>query len=121
MLMFILSAIFIAGWALVFLPRGAVAGYLGEQAGIIAVFIGIAIGSILPACPFVSYPIIAGIYGAGAGLPGIMGLLFGAGLAFPCYLSNDLAYFGSRILVFRSFLTLASATVAGILVYFAVS
>lgn len=115
--LFIVAALFIAGAALTLVPKEALAGFLGEEAGLVAVFIGVAIGSILPACPFISYPIIAGVYGAGAGFPGIMGMLFGAGLAFPCYLTNDLTYFGSKVLAVRMALTFLAATTAGILVY----
>ncbi len=115
---FILAALFIAGAAVTLVPKEILAGYLGEQAGPIAVLLGVGIGSVLPACPFVSYPLIAGLWAAGAGFPGIMGMLFGAGLAFPCYLSCDLTYFDHRIMALRIALTYLAALVAGFLVYF---
>jgi len=69
MFVFILAALFIAGATLTLVPKKTLAGYLGEQAGPLAVLLGVGIGSVLPACPFVSYPVIAGVWAAGAGFP----------------------------------------------------
>lgn len=114
---YVIAAIFIAGAVSNLYPANALAGVLGNQAGIIAVIIGVGIGSILPACPFISYPIIGGLYAAGAGFLGVMGMLFGAGLAFACVIAADLSFFNSRFLAMRLTLSLATATLAGVLVY----
>ncbi len=114
---YVIAAIFIAGAVTNLYPANALAGVLGSQAGIIAVIIGVGIGSILPACPFISYPIIGGLYAAGAGFLGVMGMLFGAGLAFACVVAADLSFFNSRFLAMRLTLSLATATLAGVLVY----
>lgn len=84
LLIYVIAALFIAGAATNLYPTESLAGILGNQAGITALIIGILIGAVLPACPFISYPIIGGLYTAGAGFLGIIGMLFGSGLGFAC-------------------------------------
>lgn len=114
---YILAALFIAGAVVNLLPSKTVAAYLGSQAGPLAVLIGVCIGFVLPACPFITYPIVMSIYAAGAGMPGVMGMLFGSGTAFACVLSCDLVYFNPRIMRLRLLLTVSTALVAGYLAY----
>lgn len=114
---YLIAALFIAGAVVNLLPSKTIAGFLGEQTGITAVFVGVAIGSVLPACPFISYPIIGGLYAAGAGFPGVMGMLFGSGLGFGCVLAADLLFFNSGVMGLRVLLTFTSALVAGLFVY----
>lgn len=117
LIIYVLAALFIAGAAVNLYPAESLAGILGEQAGILAVFTGVAIGCVLPACPFISYPIIGGLYAAGAGFLGVIGMLFGSGLGFVCVISADLSFFNSKIMSLRILLTLISALTAGFLVY----
>ncbi|MDI6643242.1 MAG: hypothetical protein QMD95_04235 [Candidatus Hodarchaeaceae archaeon] len=114
---YIVAALFIAGAVINLLPSKTIAAFLGEQAGLMAVLVGVGIGCILPACPFITYPIVMGVYAAGAGLPGVMGMLFGSGTAFACVLSCDLTYFNSKIMGLRLLLTISAALVAGFLAY----
>ncbi|MDI6819605.1 MAG: permease [Candidatus Hodarchaeaceae archaeon] len=114
----IIAALFIAGAIKFLVPSKMLAGFLGEQAGIAAVFIGVAIGSLLPACPFISFPIIAGVYAAGASLVGVMAMLFGSGLAFACRVTCDLMFFNPKVAGARMTLSFFVAVVAGLLVYF---
>lgn len=116
---YIVAALFISGATINLLPSKVLIDLLGREAGVIAVLAGVAFGSILPACPFISYPIIAGFYAAGVGFPGVMGMLFGSGLCYPCYITCDLTFFDHRILILRVLLTFASALVAGFLLYLA--
>lgn len=117
-IIYIIAALFIAGAAINLLPAELVAEYLGEKAGFLAVLVGVGIGCILPACPFISYPIIFSVYTLGAGFPGVLGMLFGSGTSFACVLACDLTYFNSKIMGVRLLLTIITALVAGILVYF---
>ena len=114
---YILAALFIAGAFINILPSKTIAAFLGDQAEIIAVLVGVAIGCILPACPFIAYPIIMSVYAAGASLPGIMGMLFGSGTAFACVLSCDITYFNSKMMGLRLLLTISTALIAGLLAY----
>lgn len=117
LVIYVIAALFIAGAAVNLYPADTLASLLGEQAGIVAVLVGVAIGSFLPACPFISYPIIGGLYAAGAGFPGVMGMLFGSGLGFACVIAADLSFFDSKIMGLRMSLTFISALIAGVLVY----
>ncbi|MGQ9789019.1 MAG: permease [Candidatus Hadarchaeaceae archaeon] len=86
-IIYIIAALFIAGAVINLLPTEIVAEYLGEQAGFIAVLVGVAIGCVLPACPFITCPIIFSVFTLGAGLPGLLGMLFGSGTAYACVLA----------------------------------
>lgn len=114
----IIAALFIASAIRSLVPSEILAGFLGEQAGLAAVFLGVAIGSVLPACPFISFPIIAGVYAAGASLAGVMAMLFGSGLAFVCRVTCDLTFFNPKVAGIRVMLSFFTAVVAGLLVYF---
>jgi uncharacterized membrane protein YraQ (UPF0718 family) len=114
---YIVAALFIAGAVINLLPSKTVAAFLGNQAGLVAVFVGVGIGCILPACPFIAYPIIMSVYAAGAGLLGVMGMLLGSGTAFACVLACDLTYFNSKIMGLRLLLAVSAALVAGFLAY----
>ncbi len=115
----VLGALLIAGAAVQLIPGKLLASLLGEQAGLVAVFSGVSIGALLPACPFISYPIIGALYSAGAGFNGVMALLFGAGLGFICTISADLTFFNLQISVLRIVLSWLAAITAGLLFFFA--
>jgi hypothetical protein len=114
----IIGALLIAGAALELIPTTYLTALLGEQAGIKAVFAGVSIGTVMPACPFITYPVIAVLYGAGAGFAGTMAMLFGAGLAFACTISADIIHFDKKIMSLRLVLSFLAALVAALLFYF---
>jgi uncharacterized membrane protein YraQ (UPF0718 family) len=116
-ILILIAALFIAGSIKHVIPQEVVARCLGEETGILAVFIGVAIGSILPACPLIFYPIVAGVYAAGAGLIGVLAILFGSGLAYACRICADLTFFNPKIAGLRLLLTFLTALLAGLLVY----
>ena len=117
-LVYVLIALFIAGAVVNVYPAGIFSQVIGPHTGVLGVFAGVALGAVLPACPFVSYPIIGGLYAAGAGIQGVMGMLFGSGLGFVCVISADLSFFDSRVMGLRILITFFTALVAGLLVYF---
>lgn len=114
----IIAALFIASAVKSLVSPEIIAGFLGEQAGLAAVFLGVLIGSVLPACSFISFPIIAGVYSAGASLAVVMAMLFGSGLAFPCRITCDLTFFNTKVAGVRTMLSFLTAIIAGLLVYF---
>jgi hypothetical protein len=114
----IIGALLIAGAALELIPTTYLTALLGDQAGIRAVFAGVSIGTVMPACPFITYPIIAVLYGGGAGFAGTMAMLFGSGLAFACTISADIIHFDTKIMSLRLGLSFLAALVAALLFYF---
>ncbi|GEM_PF-862219 len=114
----VIGALLIAGATVELLPEELVGELLGQQAGITAVFAGLGIGAFLPACPFVSYPIIAALYSSGASFSGGMAMLFSSGLVFACNLSGDLIHFDGKIMSLRVGLAFTGASLASFAVYF---
>jgi len=70
----------LGGLVQVLIPRALIAKWLGHTSGLKGIFIGSYIGIIMPGGPFVSLPVIASIYRAGAGVGPVIALLTGRGL-----------------------------------------
>lgn len=114
----VLGALLLAGAAVQLIPKQLLVSILGENAGLTAVFSGVSIGALLPACPFITYPIIGALYSAGASFTGVMSLLFGAGLGFVCTISADLTFFNLRISLLRVIFAWLAALAAGLMFHF---
>ena len=108
----------IAGAVLELVPAEFLSSLLGQQAGFRGVISGLMIGTLLPACPFITYPLVGTLYNSGAGFASSMAMLFGSGLIFACYLTNDLTHFNLKILSLRVGFSLTAATIATTLLYF---
>ncbi len=70
----------LGGLIQVLIPKALIAKWLGHTSGLKGIFIGSYIGIIMPGGPFVSLPVIASIYRAGAGVGPVIALLTGRGL-----------------------------------------
>ena len=58
----------IAGLVQVLIPQGLVLRWLGEKSGFKGILIGCIAGGLTPGGPYVSFPIVASLYKAGAGI-----------------------------------------------------
>lgn len=56
-------------------PNDVVARHLGKQAGLRAIVLSSVIGSIMPGGPFVAFPIVVALGGAGAGVGALIAFL----------------------------------------------
>lgn len=70
----------LGGLVQVLIPKALIAKWLGHTSGLKGIFIGSYIGIIMPGGPFVSLPVVASIYRAGAGVGPVIALLTGRGL-----------------------------------------
>lgn len=70
----------LGGLVQVLIPRALIAKWLGQTSGLKGIFIGSYIGIIMPGGPFVSLPVIASLYRAGAGVGPVIAILTGRGL-----------------------------------------
>ena len=61
-------AFIIAGMVQVLIPREFIIKYLGAEAGFKGIMVGCVAGALTPGGPFVSFPIVASIWKAGAGI-----------------------------------------------------
>jgi uncharacterized membrane protein YraQ (UPF0718 family) len=67
----------LGGLIQVLIPRAVIAKWLGKTSGLKGILIGSYIGIIMPGGPWVSFPLIASIYKAGAGVGPVIALLTG--------------------------------------------
>jgi uncharacterized membrane protein YraQ (UPF0718 family) len=70
----------LGGLVRVLIPSGMIAKWLGDTSGLKGILIGSYIGTILPGGPYVTLPVIASIYSAGAGVGPVISLLTGRAL-----------------------------------------
>ena len=73
----VVMGMLLAGMAQVVLPTEVVSGWMGSESGIRGVLIGVAVGSVVPAGPFVVLPLMGGLLAMGAG-PGPIAALITA-------------------------------------------
>lgn len=65
----------VAGIAQVVLPTELVSSWMGSESGIKGVAIGVAVGSVVPAGPYVVLPLLGGLLASGAGAGAIAALI----------------------------------------------
>ncbi len=70
----------LGGLVQVLIPRELIVKWLGRTSGLKGIIIGSYIGIIVPGGPYVTLPIIASLYRAGAGVGPVIALLTGRGL-----------------------------------------
>ncbi len=110
----ILVAFVLAGMIEVIIPEEFVQQWLAREAGIRGVFLGTAGGMLLAMGPYASFPIIASIYGAGAGLGTTVSLIFAWCLLSFSRLPYELGFFGPRFTIFRMSLGIPFCILVGI-------
>jgi len=70
----------LGGLVRLLIPSELIARWLGHSSGLRGIFVGSYIGIIMPGGPYVTLPIIASIYSAGAGVGPVIALLTGRAL-----------------------------------------
>lgn len=108
-----LCAFLVAGYMRVLLPASVVQGWLGEESGFKGVLVGYAAGLATVGGPFISFPIAASLYHAGASVLTVTTYitswaLWGGGAAF-----YELAILGPRLFVIRIVASLILPIIAG--------
>ncbi len=73
----ILLALLLSGFLEVLIPEEFIKRWLAQEAGFTGVFLGALGGMVMAFGPYASYPIIATIYGSGAGLGTTISMLSG--------------------------------------------
>lgn len=111
----LISAFLVAGFIEVVVPRSLVEAWLGESAGFKGLLIGSVSGALLPGGPYVTFPIIASVYRAGAGLGTTVSFITGWATWGLGALAFELALMGPRFSVVRISVTALFPPLAGFL------
>lgn len=105
----------IAGLVQVWVPRDLIGRWLGAQSGLRGIGVGCIVGAITPGGPYVSFPIVAAIYRAGASIGTVVAFLSAWSLWAISRLPLEIALIGPTVTLKRLAATLIFPPVAGIL------
>ncbi|UCC69553.1 MAG: permease [Armatimonadota bacterium] len=112
----LLLAVFtIAGMVEVLIPKEKVAALLGDQAGLRGIALGCLAGAVTPGGPYVSFPVVATIYHAGAGVGTIVAYVTAWSLWAVARLPMEIAIIGPRLTLIRVLSTLIFPPIAGLI------
>lgn len=110
----LLMAFMIAGLIQVAIPPEIIRSWLGEEAGLRGILIGTVAGALIPGGPYVSLPIIAAIYHAGASIGTAVSIITGWALLGVGQLPFELALIGPRFMAVRLITVFTVPPIAGI-------
>lgn len=112
----LLIAVFaIAGLVEVLVPKERVAGLLGDQAGFRGIILGSLAGAVTPGGPYVSFPLVATIYHAGAGIGTIVAFVTAWSLWAVARLPMEIGIVGPRVTLARIVSTFVFPPIAGVI------
>ncbi len=111
----LLLAFLIAGLLQEVLPPQVVQSWLGAEAGWRGIIIGTIAGMMVPAGPYVAYPIFATIMQSGAGIGTVVALVTGWSLLSVNKLPFELALLGPRFTLARLSIVAVMPILAGFL------
>ena len=110
----ILLSFLIAGLAQVLIPREMIARWLGTEAGIRGVLTGCIVGGLVPGAPYAVFPVVAGLYKAGAGLGTVVGFVTAWSLWSVSRLPVEMALIEPRVALLRYAITFVVPPLAGV-------
>lgn len=110
------AAIFIViGFSDLLLPRDVIAAWLGRDSGIKGILVASGVGTLIPGGPFVSFPLIAALYQAGAGLGPVVAFVTAWSLWSLSRLPMEFAILGPRLMLARVISTVFFPPLAGLI------
>jgi uncharacterized membrane protein YraQ (UPF0718 family) len=104
-----------AGLAQVLLPRDLIVRWLGTEAGIKGILVACVAGGLVPGPPYAVFPLVAGLYKAGAGLGSVVGFVSAWALWSVSRLPIEIALIGTRPAIARYLITFIVPPLAGML------
>ena len=108
-------AMVVAGMASVLIPQELLARWVGAESGMRGIFIGTIAGALTPGGPFVSIPIVAGLFNAGAGAGTVVAFLTSWSIIAVSRLPLEFGILGWRLTVVRLLCSFFFPPIAGLL------
>jgi uncharacterized membrane protein YraQ (UPF0718 family) len=97
----LLLAFVVAGLIQVAIPPEIFRSWLSEEAGWKGIFSGTVVGMLIPGGPYITFPIIAAIFHAGAGIGTTVSIITGWAMLGVGQISFELALIGPRFMAVR--------------------
>jgi uncharacterized membrane protein YraQ (UPF0718 family) len=111
----LLFAFIVAGMVQVLLPQEMLSRWIGEESGLKGIFIGTLAGGLTPGGPYVSLPLVAGLFKAGAGVGTLVAFLTAWSLWAVARLPMELGILGWKFTFVRLACTFFFPPIAGFL------
>lgn len=111
----LIFAFAIAGLVQVLVPQGLVLRWLGEKSGFKGILIGCLAGGLTPGGPYVSFPIVASLYKAGAGIGTTVAYITAWSLWAVGRLPFEISLIGPKFTLIRFLSTLIFPPLAGLI------
>jgi len=104
----------IAGLMQVLIPKDVIAKWLGTEAGFKSIMIGCVAGALTPGAPYITFPLVAGFYKAGASMGAVVGFVAAWSLWQVYRIPVEVAIIGPKVAIVRFLSTLIFPPIAGI-------
>jgi uncharacterized membrane protein YraQ (UPF0718 family) len=111
----LIFALILAGVIQVLLPKELLSKWIGDEAGIKGILLGTVAGGIMPGGPYVSLPVAAGLFRAGAGIGTLVAFLTSWSLWAIARLPMEVGIIGWRFTLIRLACTFFFPPIAGII------
>jgi uncharacterized membrane protein YraQ (UPF0718 family) len=111
----ILAGFLIGGLVQVLLPAELIQAWLGKEAGVKGVLIGCLAGGLIPGSPYVMFPIVGGLYKAGAGVGAVVGFVTAWSLWSVSRFPMEIALIDPKVATLRYAITFMVPPLAGLL------
>lgn len=105
----------IVGFADAVLPKELIANLLGGESGLRGILIASGLGVLTPGGPFVSYPLVATLYQAGAGVGPLVAFVTGWSLGAVSRLPLEIGLVGLRLTLIRLASSIIFPPLAGLI------
>jgi len=114
----LVAILFVIGFSEVLLPKELISHWLGGQSGLKGIMIACGLGAITPGGPFVSYPLVATFYKAGAGIGPLVSFITAWSLWAFTRMPLEVSLVGIRLTLIRLVSTLLFPPLAGMIAGF---
>ena len=111
----IITATLIAGLAQAAIPKEIIANLLGKEAGLKGIALGSFLGSVVPGGPYVVFPLLGGLYRAGASVGTVIAFVTAWALISLARIPMEIPFLGTKIVALRLALSLIFPIVLGVL------
>lgn len=111
----LIGVFIIVGFADQLVPKEAIAGLLGGGSGMKGILLASVIGVFTPGGPFVSYPLVATLYRAGAGIGPVVAFVTAWALGSVSRLPLEIGVVGLRLTLIRLASSIIFPPIAGLI------
>ncbi len=111
----VFAAFLIAGLIQVLVPEKFIINWLGVRSGLRGIMIGAVAGALTPGGPYISFPIVASLYRAGAGIGTVVAFVAAWSLWSLARFPYEISFIGAKFTLIRFLSTLIFPPLAGII------